>query len=130
MATAASAGPASGSMTRQKVVKKLAPSIRAASSISCGIDRKYWRSRKMLVALMARTRIDAGVLEDALGQPEAVQDQVDGDEPQLVRDHQRRQDDQEEHLATGKPQTREGVAGDAPEDDVADGYGAGDERRC
>ena len=55
IATAARAGPASGSITRQNVVKKPAPSILAASSSSRGIDRKYWRSRKMLVAQIART---------------------------------------------------------------------------
>ena len=55
IATAASAGPASGSITRQNVVKKPAPSIRAASSRSRGIDRKYWRIRKIVVAEIART---------------------------------------------------------------------------
>ena len=71
IATAARAGPASGSMTRQNVVKNPAPSIRAASSRSLGIDRKYWRSRKMLVAEIARTRMTADVLEDAPRQARA-----------------------------------------------------------
>ena len=60
------------------------------------------------------------VLRDALGQPDRVQDQVDGHEPQLVRDHQCRQDDQEDDLATAEVQAGEGVASDAPEDDVGE----------
>ena len=41
MATAAMAGTPSGSITRQKVVRKPAPSILAASSRSRGMVRKY-----------------------------------------------------------------------------------------
>ena len=59
IATADSAGVASGSITRQNVVKKPAPSIRAASSMSRGIDRKYWRIRKMFVPMIAMTRTTA-----------------------------------------------------------------------
>ena len=56
IATADSAGVASGSITRQNVVKKPAPSIRAASSMSRGIDRKYCRIRKTFVPITAMTR--------------------------------------------------------------------------
>ena len=42
-------------MIRWNVVKKPAPSIRAASSRSRGIDAKYCRSRKMLEPPIART---------------------------------------------------------------------------
>src|SRR6478752_2293109 len=59
IATADRAGVASGSITRQKVVKKLAPSIRAASSMSRGIERKYWRIRKTLVPITAMTSTTA-----------------------------------------------------------------------
>ena len=56
IATAASAGPASGRITFQYVWKWPAPSIRAASSRSRGMPRKYWRSRKIDVALIARMK--------------------------------------------------------------------------
>ena len=113
IATAARAGPASGSITRQNVVKKPAPSIRAASSRSRGIDRKYWRIRKMLVAEIARTSDDADVLAQAAGQADAVEHHVDRHEAELVGDHQRREHDEEEDLATREPEPREGVAGEA-----------------
>ena len=41
----------SGSTTFQKIRNSLAPSMRAASSSSSGIDSMYWRSRKMPKAL-------------------------------------------------------------------------------
>ena len=97
IATAASAGPASGRMTFQKVWKWPAPSIRAASSRSRGMPRKYWRSRKIEVALIGEDQEDAQVVGRVrLGEPEHVHDLVDGHEAQLVRDHQRREDDDED----------------------------------
>ncbi len=59
MATAARAGPARGSMTRRKVVNTLAPSMRAASSSSRGIDRNAWHMRNTLVAEMPSTSTTA-----------------------------------------------------------------------
>ena len=50
--------------------------------------------------------------------PMPVEDQVDGYEAQLVGDHQGGEDDEEQHLAPREPQPREGVARDAPEDEV------------
>ena len=47
---AASAGPVSGSITFQYVLKCPALSSFAASSKSFGIVRKYWRMKKRLVA--------------------------------------------------------------------------------
>ena len=51
IALAARAGVHSGSTTLQKIRNSLAPSIRAASSSSSGMDSMYWRSRKMPKAL-------------------------------------------------------------------------------
>ena len=51
IALAASAGLHSGSTTLQKIRNSLAPSMRAASSRSSGIDSMYWRSRKIPNAL-------------------------------------------------------------------------------
>ena len=78
-----------------------------------GIDRKYWRIRKMLVAEMARTRTTPMYWPRPRVRPSVVEDQVDGHEAELVRDHQRREDDQEQDLAAGEPEPGEGVAGDA-----------------
>ena len=44
---------------------------------------------------------------------------VDRHEPELVRDHQRREDDEEQDLAAREPEPGEGVPGDAAEDEVA-----------
>lgn len=41
------AGRVMGSMTLTKIRKCPAPSTLAASSMEWGIDRKYWRARKM-----------------------------------------------------------------------------------
>ena len=57
IAVAASAGPHSGSTTFQKILNSQAPSIRAASSSSSGIDIMYCRSRKIPNALTAPGRI-------------------------------------------------------------------------
>ena len=54
IATAASAGPASGSITRQNVLKYPAPSSFAASSRSRGIVKKYCRIRNSAPALTMR----------------------------------------------------------------------------
>ena len=72
IATAASAGVVSGSITRRKVVKKPAPSTLAASSRSRGIVRKYWRIRKMLVAEMASDEDHGHVLADAAVRPKLL----------------------------------------------------------
>ena len=53
IATAATAGAASGSITRKYVLKKPALSSRAASSKSFGIVRKYCRMRKRFAARRA-----------------------------------------------------------------------------
>ena len=53
------AGPASGSITLVNVVKKPAPSMRAASSSSLGIEMKNWRIRKMVVPEIASTMMTA-----------------------------------------------------------------------
>ena len=45
MATATITGQACGRITEVSVLNGPAPSIAAASSISRGIVRKYWRSR-------------------------------------------------------------------------------------
>ena len=50
MASAAIAGSASGSMTRQKILNGPAPSSFAASSKSFGIVRKYCRMKKRFTA--------------------------------------------------------------------------------
>ena len=55
--SAAIAGSASGSMTRQKILKYPAPSSFAASSKSFGIVRKYWRMKKRLVAVTRLIRM-------------------------------------------------------------------------
>ena len=52
-------------MTRRNVVKKPAPSIRAASSRSLGIDRKYCRIRKMFEPPIAMTITRREVLAEA-----------------------------------------------------------------
>ena len=128
IATAARAGPASGSITRQNVVKKPAPSIRAASSRSRGIDRKYWRIRKIARRRDGQDEDDADVLADAPRQAERVEQDVDRHEAELVRDHQRRQHEEEQDLAAGEAEPGEGVAGDAAEDEVGDRHRERDDR--
>ncbi len=71
---------------------------------------------------------DRHVLAQAARQADGVHDQVHGHEPELVGDHQRGQHDEEEQLAAREPQSREGVAGDAAEDEVGDRHDDGDDR--
>ncbi len=62
----ASAGPASGSTTDRNVLKRLAPSTYAASSISTGMPMKNWRMKntpntparwgRMYAGIVARPR--------------------------------------------------------------------------
>src|SRR5690242_12296637 len=59
IASAASTGPLSGRITDHQIRNDDAPSMRAASSRSNGMPRKYWRSRKVLKAENAGGRISA-----------------------------------------------------------------------
>ena len=123
IATAATAGAASGSMTRRYVLKKPAPSSRAASSKSLGIVRKYCRMKNRFAAEHELDQDIALVGADkvVVDEREARQHLEHGHEPQLVGDHQRREDENEEHLAAGELQARERVAAERAEEDVEEG---------
>ncbi len=75
------------------------------------------------MALMARTRMTPAYWATPLVSPNVLRMQVDRHEPELVGDHQRREDDQEDDLATAEVQAGEGVSRDAPEDHVAQRHG-------
>ncbi len=62
---------------------------------------------------VARIRVD----EVPVREREVRQHRVDGDEPQLVRDHHRPEDDEEEDVAAREVEAREGVAAEAGEED-------------
>src|SRR5919199_1833447 len=59
-ATVASAGLASGKMTRQKMVNSFAPSTRPASDSSWGMVMKNCRNKKMLNALPKKGGMSRG----------------------------------------------------------------------
>ena len=60
------------------------------------------------------------VLQLVLEQPEVGEQHEDRHQPQLVRDHQRREHDQEQQLAAREPQAREGIAAQAAQREVGE----------
>src|SRR5688500_9367826 len=76
MATTPRAGAESGMMIRQYIWNQLAPSSRAASSISRGIVIMYWRSRKMLKGWPKKDWMTSG--QRVLTQPIWVKSRYNG----------------------------------------------------
>ena len=68
----------------------------------------------MLVAADGQDQDHARVLQHALRQPERVEEQVHRHQPELVGDHQRRQDEEEQRSRDREAEPREGVAGELP----------------
>ena len=99
IATTASAGRHSGSTMRRKIRHSPAPSMRAASISSSGSVSMYWRSRNTPVGVAAGGMIRPHRL---FVMPRSRHHLVDRQQDHLQRDHDRRQRQQEQHVAAAE----------------------------
>ena len=114
IASVSSAGTAFGSTMLRNTRNSLAPSIRAALSRSRGRAMKNCRRKKMPNASAARGMISPA---NVLTQPRCADQLVDRDERRLERDHQARDDDDQQHAGCPrKSMPRERVRRERVED--------------
>jgi hypothetical protein len=109
MATVATPGSAIGSMIRRRIVACEAPSMRAASISAFGTASKALRIMKIGERKL-EGHVDQHQPEQAVLQPQHLQDQEQRRQDRLERDHHRRHDQNEQQRLAGKAELRKAVA--------------------